>query len=82
MVNHFTRLGSSTYISRIDKKGRVFIPIRLRAKLRLLEGTDILKEQLLSPFLTEIKNSDVFIVGKEEVLAFGKVGGLKARKVV
>ena len=48
----------------------------------LLEVTDILKEQLLSPFLTEIKNFDVFIVGKEEVLAFGKVGGLKARKVV
>ncbi|MBI4176792.1 MAG: MraZ N-terminal domain containing protein [Candidatus Aenigmarchaeota archaeon] len=57
MVNHFTRLlrkpmfsqlenrrfsnSSSACISRIDRKGRIFIPIRLRAKLRLLEGTDI-----------------------------------------
>lgn len=39
----------------------------------LLEGTDILKEQLLSPFLTNVRNFDVFIVGKEKVFAFGKV---------
>ncbi len=39
----------------------------------LLEGTDILKEELLSPFLTNIRNFKVYIVGKEDVLEFGKV---------
>ena len=39
----------------------------------LLEGTDILKEELLSPFLTDIKNFKVYIVGKGEVFDFGKV---------
>ncbi|MBI1968498.1 metallophosphoesterase [Candidatus Woesearchaeota archaeon] len=48
----------------------------------LLEGTDILKEQLLSPFLTEIKDFDVFIVGKENAFAFGKVGGLKSKEML
>ncbi|MDP3640369.1 MAG: metallophosphoesterase [Nanoarchaeota archaeon] len=48
----------------------------------LLEGTDILKEQLLSPFLTAIKRFDVFIVGKENVFAFGKAGEFKDRNVL
>ncbi|MBI3412555.1 MAG: AbrB/MazE/SpoVT family DNA-binding domain-containing protein [Candidatus Aenigmarchaeota archaeon] len=33
---------SSTYtLSSIDKKGRVFIPVKLRFKLRFLEGTNV-----------------------------------------
>lgn len=39
----------------------------------LLEGTDILKEQLLSPFLTKIQNFQVYVVSKGEVFEFGKV---------
>jgi len=39
----------------------------------LLEGTDILKEQLLSPFLEKIKNFKVYIISQEEVFEFGKV---------
>lgn len=39
----------------------------------LLEGTDILKEELLSPFLTNIRNFKVYIVGKGDVFEFGKV---------
>ena len=39
----------------------------------LLEGTDILKEELLSPFLDNIKNFEVYVVSKGEVFAFGKV---------
>ena len=39
----------------------------------LLEGTDILKEELLSPFLKNIKNFQVYVVSKGEVFAFGKV---------
>lgn len=39
----------------------------------LLEGTDILKEKLLSPFLHDIKKFSVFIVNKGEVFDFGKV---------
>ena len=39
----------------------------------LLEGTDILKDKLLSPFLEDISNFEVFVVGDKEVLRFGKV---------
>lgn len=39
----------------------------------LLEGTDILKEQVLSPYLTNIKSFEVFIISKGEVFEFGKV---------
>jgi len=39
----------------------------------LVEGTDIIKEQLLSPFLNNISNFKVIVVGKEEVFDFGKV---------
>jgi len=39
----------------------------------LLEGTDILKEKLLSPFLEDVSNFDVFIESKGEVFNFGKV---------
>ena len=39
----------------------------------LLEGTDILKEQILSPYLTNLKSFQVFIISKGEVFEFGKV---------
>ena len=39
----------------------------------LLEGTDIIKERLLSPFLNNISNFKVVVVGKEEVFDFGKI---------
>ncbi len=39
----------------------------------LLEGSDILKEKLLSPFLEKVKNFSVFIVSRGEVFDFGKI---------
>lgn len=45
----------------------------------LLEGTDILKEKLLSPFLTDIKNFEVYIVGEKEIYFFGKVKKIMAQ---
>lgn len=39
----------------------------------LLEGTDVLKEKLLSPFLEKIKNFEVYVVSRGEVFRFGKV---------
>ncbi len=39
----------------------------------LLEGTDILKEKLLSPFLTDLSNFEVLAVGEKEIYNFGKV---------
>ena len=39
----------------------------------LLEGTDILKEKVLSPFLNNITKYEVFVVNKGEVFYFGKV---------
>lgn len=38
-----------------------------------IEGSDVLKEKLLSPFLTNLSDFEVFVVEKEEVLKFGKV---------
>ncbi|MDP3699084.1 MAG: metallophosphoesterase [Nanoarchaeota archaeon] len=43
----------------------------------LLEGTDVLKEQLLSPFLDDIKDFEVYVVGEKEALYFGKVRKLQ-----
>jgi len=43
----------------------------------LLEGTDVLKEQLLSPFLDDIQDFEVFVVGEKGVFYFGKIKGLK-----
>ncbi len=44
----------------------------------LLEGTDILKERVLSPFLTDISNFNVFVVNEKtkEILKFGKTKGM------
>lgn len=39
----------------------------------LLEGTDVVKEKLLSPFLTDISSFEVFVVSKGEVFKFGKL---------
>lgn len=39
----------------------------------LSEGTDILKEMVISPFLKKIENFSVFIVNNGEVFDFGKV---------
>ena len=39
----------------------------------LLEGIDVLKEKLLSPFLDKISSFEVFIINKGEVFKFGKV---------
>ena len=43
----------------------------------LLEGTDVLKEELLSPFLKDVQNFEVYIVSKGEVFWFGKVKDLQ-----
>ena len=39
----------------------------------LLEGTDVLKEKVISPFLKKLDNFSVFIVNNGEVFDFGKV---------
>jgi len=39
----------------------------------LLEGTEVLKEELLSPFLDDIKNFEVYVVGEKEAYYFGKI---------
>ena len=43
----------------------------------LLEGTEITREKLLSPFLTNLQEFEVFVVEKEEVFNFGKLKNLK-----
>ncbi|MBT4651675.1 metallophosphoesterase [Candidatus Woesearchaeota archaeon] len=37
------------------------------------EGTNVLQGELLSPFLEDVSNFNVFIVGEEKVYSFGKV---------
>ena len=39
----------------------------------LLEGTDVLKEQLLSPFLEDFKNFEAYVVGEKGAFGFGKI---------
>ena len=39
----------------------------------LLEGTDVLKENVLSPFLEEVMKFEVYVVSRGEVFYFGKV---------
>ncbi|MEW5896328.1 MAG: metallophosphoesterase [Nanoarchaeota archaeon] len=42
----------------------------------LLEGTDVLKEKLLSPFLQEVKDVEVYVANEGEVFYFGKIKSL------
>lgn len=46
----------------------------------LLEGTDIVKEKVLSPFLDKIDDFEVWISHQEEVLNFGKVKTFLSKK--
>ncbi|MBU0460036.1 MAG: metallophosphoesterase [Nanoarchaeota archaeon] len=66
--------GTSRNMKSFQKKNKTLIV--MPSFNPLIEGTDIIKEQLLSPFLTNISNFEVFIVGKEEVFPFGKVKSL------
>src|SRR3989344_788893 len=43
----------------------------------LLEGTNILERQMLSPYLKNIRNFEVFVVGEKEVFYFGKLKNLQ-----
>ena len=43
----------------------------------LLEGTNVLTGHFLSPFLSDISNFEVFIVGEQAVLPFGKIRRLQ-----
>lgn len=45
----------------------------------LLEGTDVLKEKLLSPFLTDISNFEILAVGEKEIYNFGKIKKLTTK---
>ena len=42
----------------------------------LVEGTNVLQDTLLSPFLTDIKNFTVFVISNNEVFNFGKIKNL------
>lgn len=43
----------------------------------LLEGTDVLKEELLSPFLEDISNFEAYVVGEKGIFYFGKIKELQ-----
>jgi uncharacterized protein len=43
----------------------------------VVEGTDVLKEKLLSPFLKKVLDFNAFVVSDEEVLDFGKLKKLR-----
>ncbi len=48
----------------------------------LLEGTDILKEELLSPFLQNINPYKVYVIHREKTFDFGKVNDIKKIKKI
>jgi putative SbcD/Mre11-related phosphoesterase len=43
----------------------------------LLEGTNVLKQTTLSPYLKEIENFEVYVVGEDEVFNLGKIKKLR-----
>ncbi len=45
----------------------------------LIEGTDILKEETLSPFLKDLDPFEVFIINAGEIFSFGEVRGIRDR---
>lgn len=47
----------------------------------LLEGTDIIKENLLSPFLSDINDFEVYVAGEKDTFYFGKVKDLNCRNI-
>jgi len=44
----------------------------------LIEGTDILKDKLLSPYLKNIEDFEVFII-EDKIYDFGKIKKLKKK---
>lgn len=44
----------------------------------LLEGSDIIREELLSPFLEDISKFNVYVVGKGEVYGFGELKNISS----
>ena len=62
-------------IGRYKKKKLVVLP----SMLQIVEGKDILKEKILSPYLKKqkLQNFDVFVVEDNEIYWFGKLKNLK-----
>lgn len=69
----------------VSEKTKCFLKGKWRSKLLIVlpsfnlitEGTDILSEKLLSPFLRQnLKNFEIFAVAGEEILYFGKAKNL------
>lgn len=48
----------------------------------LIEGTDVLRDELLSPYLKKIDNFRIFIVNENEIFDFGKVKEIKKMKKI
>ena len=46
----------------------------------VIEGSDVLKDDLLSPFLKDISKFEVFVSGYGEILDFGSVNKLREMK--
>lgn len=67
---------SNSCESSIRKKYKKFKLIVQPSLFLLTEGTDILRENLLSPYLKNINNFEVYIVG-DKIYNFGKLKNLK-----
>ncbi len=55
-----------------DKKELIAVP----SFNPLLEGTDVTKEKILSPFLKDLQKFEVYVVNKGEIFKFGKIKDL------
>ena len=44
----------------------------------LVEGSDVRREKMLSPFLQNIRDFEVFVLGENKAYGFGKLGKLKS----
>mgnify|MGYP001615637989 FL=1 len=70
------------------RKGKSLLKIEWQKKALIvmpsfntvIEGSDVLKDDLLSPFLKDISKFEVFVSGYGEILDFGSVNKLREMK--
>ncbi|MEK6863933.1 MAG: hypothetical protein AABX27_01460 [Nanoarchaeota archaeon] len=68
------------------RKGKSLLKIEWQKKALIvmpsfntvIEGSDVLKDDLLSPFLKDISKFEVFVSGYGEILDFGTVNKLRS----
>ena len=73
-----------SFKERPDEKFKCFLKTKYKNSILIVQpslnlitkGSDITKEKILSPYIKNLKNSEVFIPEKDKVLYFGKLSNI------